>query len=165
MSKELLVKAVYSTDAGSLFERASNFSDLIDATSKISTYYGLPAEPMKEGKTYTTDIRIFGIFRCDNYNITIKKVCSKTLCMESFETNEIVQIWSHRLQIQPTKTGAIWIDHVIMHAGARTPIVSRYAKFMYQHRHKMRGAESVEATLRTACRSLASERPVFYPAE
>ena len=165
MPDELLVKASYYHDADELFERASNFSDLIDVTSRINTYRGLPPVPMEEGKTYNTDIKILVMFRCDNYDININKVCHKELLMESFESNDVVKLWSHRLQIKPTEYGSIWIDRVIINAGRRTPIISRYARFMYQHRHKHRGGHNIEASLRKTCRRVELERPVFYPAE
>lgn len=162
---ELLVRSHYNNNADDLFERATHFSDLLEVTGAISTYAGLPSVQMEAGRTYCTDIRVFGIFKCSNYQIRINKVCHDLKVMESAESNDMVRLWLHRLQISPTKTGSVWTDHVVIDAGKKTPIISRYAKFMYQHRHKTRGGENIEASLSKACRPITPDRPVFYPAE
>ena len=42
MAANLFVKATYTADADVLFKCASDFSDLLHATRKISKYRGLP---------------------------------------------------------------------------------------------------------------------------
>ena len=50
MSAELIVTAHYNHCPDALFQRASNFGDMIEATRKISTYSGLPPVQMEEGE-------------------------------------------------------------------------------------------------------------------
>lgn len=165
MSAELIVTAHYNHCPDALFERASNFGDLIEATRKISTYSGLDAVPMEEGKTYTTDVKVFGILKSAGYRIMVNRLCSNTRLMESYENGDAINLWWHRLQIKPTDTGSMWIDHVIIDAGLKTPFISRYAKYMYQHRHKSRQGTDIKAVLRRPYRHVEVARPNFYPAE
>jgi hypothetical protein len=162
---EITVRAKYTGCADHLFDRASHFSDLIDATSKISTYVGLPSVRMVEGATYKTDIKVFGIFDCKDYHIRVDRLCDQARLMESHEFSESVKFWSHRLHIQPTDDGAVWTDHVVMDAGLMTPILARYARFMYQHRHKQREGVLLEANLKKPVRRIDPKRLHFFPAE
>lgn len=165
MSAELIVTAHYDHCPDALFQRASSFGDMIEATRKISTYSGLPPVQMEEGKTYTTDVKVFGLLKSNGYRIMVNRLCPNIKLMESYEYGDAINLWWHRLQIKPTETGSIWIDHVVIDAGLKTPIISRYAKYMYQHRHKSRRGMDIEAVLRRSYRHVEATRPNFYPAE
>lgn len=165
MPSQILVSARYKMGPDDLFSRATDFRDLMEATRRISTYAGLPLGPMEEGGVYRTDIRIFGLFRCNDYQIRVDRLCQDTRVMESYESNDRVRFWSHRLEIRPEGTGSVWTDHVILDAGALTPVVSRYARFMYRHRHKHRGGSLAQATLSHLPRPIRPEMPIFRPAE
>lgn len=165
MPIQVLVAARYDMAAQSLFDRARSFGDLIEMTRRISVYDGLPDAEMQEGATYRTDIRIFGLVRCNDYEIRVNKICGETLRIETLESNANVRLWSHQIQIKPTETGAIWVDHVILDAGLTTPVVARYARFMYRHRHRTRGGAVIESRLSRTPRSVTPQVPLFHPAE
>lgn len=165
MPIQVLVAAHYPTTAEALFDRARSFADLLEATRKISNYDGLPATDMQEGETYTTNIRILGLVRCNDYQIRVNKICRETLRIETVESNNVVRLWSHHMQMKPTHRGALWIDSVILDAGLMTPVVARYARFMYQHRHRSRAGEVVHATLTRSSRQITPQVPLFHPAE
>ena len=148
-----------------LFDRARSFADLLEATRRISDYDGLPDTEMEEGATYRTDIRIFGLVSCKDYEIRVNKICHDSLRIETLESNDVVRLWSHQIQIKPTEKGALWVDRVILDAGLMTPIVSRYARFMYRHRHRSRQGQIVHARLGRASRSVTPKVPLFHPAE
>lgn len=162
---QVLVAAHYPDAADALFDRARNFADLIEATRKISNYEGLPETEMEEGATYNTNIRILGLVRCNDYRIKVNKVCHASRRVETVESNNVVRLWSHHLQIKPMQDGAIWIDRVILDAGAMTPIVSRYARFMYQHRHRSRNGRVIHATLSKSSRAITPQVPLFHPVD
>jgi ligand-binding SRPBCC domain-containing protein len=165
MPADLLVEAHYADDADAMFKRASSFADMIEATRKISVYRGLPPFPMAEGRCYTTDIKIFGIFKCNDYKIRIENICQNTRRIVSSEFNEKIRSWRHTLEIRPTENGSVWLDRVVIDAGAMTPIVARYAQFMYLHRHKQRNAELIHSSLKKSCRPLSAQLPMFHPAD
>lgn len=165
MPTQVLVAAHYDTAAHSLFERARSLADLIEATRRISAYDGLPPSDMQEGATYRTDIRIFGLVRCRDYEIRVKKVCHDTLTLETLESNANVRLWSHQIQIRPTETGAVWVDRVILDAGLMTPVVARYARFMYNHRHRSRQGVILDSRLSRSSRQITPRVPLFRPAE
>lgn len=165
MPTQVLVAAHYNVTPDSLFDRARSFADLMEATRKISYYDGLPEAEMEEGATYKTNIRILGLVSCKDYEIKVNKICHDSLRVETLESNDVVRLWSHQIQIKPTATGAIWTDRVILDAGLMTPIVSRYARFMYRHRHRSRHGEVIHATLSRSSRQITPQVPIFHPAE
>ncbi|MBD1204733.1 MAG: hypothetical protein H9533_11420 [Rhodobacteraceae bacterium] len=165
MPTQVLVAAHYPQTAESLFDRARSFADLIAATRRISDYEGLPETEMEEGATYTTNIRILGVVRCNDYQIRVNKICTDSLRIETVESNQVVRLWSHHMQIKPTGQGALWIDRVILDAGRMTPIVARYARFMYQHRHRARGGAVTQSALSRSSRAITPQVPLFHPAE
>lgn len=165
MPTQVLVAAKYDISAPSLFDRARSFGDLIEATRRISNYDGLPDSEMQEGAIYKTDIRILGLVNCRDYEIRVNKICHDTLRVETLESNNVVKLWSHQIQIKPTDTGAVWVDRVIIDAGRMTPIVARYARFMYRHRHNSRKGTVLEARLDKSSRAVTPQVPLFHPAE
>lgn len=165
MPVELLVKGCYTSTADALFERACNFSDLIEASRRISKYPDLPAVQMQEGKVYKTDITVLGIFKFPDYQISIDKICPNSRVLETSELCDTVRFWRRRLQIKETVSGATWIDRIVIDAGAKTSIVSRYAKYIYEQQHRNRQAVSVEATLCRSYRSIRPGLPMFLAAD
>ncbi|RKT32791.1 hypothetical protein BXY70_2140 [Roseovarius halotolerans] len=165
MAANLFVKATYTADADVLFKCASDFSDLLHATRKISKYRGLPPVPMVEGAQYATDIRLFGLIGCRNYQIRVDRICKHSRLLETVEFCDRIRSWRHRLQVHSTATGSVWVDHVIIDAGIMTPIVARYARFMYRHRHKARNGTCIETSLTRSTRMVGAELPMFNPAD
>lgn len=165
MTVELIVKGFYPDDARALFERATHFTDLIEATRKISTYNNLPQEQMIEGRCYKTDINVFGLVKYRNWQIRIDKICRNLLTMDTSEFNSSVRVWKHRLQIKPTAGGSVWIDRVTLDAGAMTPVVARYARYMYKSRHATRRATSIDAVLGKSYRAVQPGLPLFQGVE
>ncbi|TNF59619.1 MAG: hypothetical protein EP307_10160 [Rhodobacteraceae bacterium] len=162
---DLTVKARYSDDADAMFDRARSFADLIEATRRISRYDRLPAEDMEPGRTYETDIRIFGMFRSPDYQIRVDALCDETRRIETSEGGKGVRSWRHVLEVHPDGSGSVWIDRVTIDAGAMTPVIARYARFMYRHRHTHRRALEISASLRPACRPANSDLPIFHPVD
>lgn len=163
MPAELLVTAYYSADADTMFEKASSFADMIEVTKKISTYEGLPALPMVQGRTYVTNVKVFGLFESRDYAIRIDTLCKTTRRMQSSEHNDKVKSWKHTLDVVPHGDGSVWTDRVSIDAGAMTPILARYARFMYLHRHKQRQADHVHAQLDKSVRHMLPNVPAFQP--
>lgn len=143
----LLVTATYATQADTLFKSASCLTDVITTMRRLAKYENLPAEPMVEGKTYATNIRVLKVIRNPDYTIRIDRLSHKDRVMISQEGNRRVRSWRHKLEVTPSGTGAIWTDLLEIDAGLMTPLVSWFARFMYLHRHKERGALSARAVL------------------
>ena len=143
----LLVTASYNQDPDLLFTRASSFADMMEVTRKIAIYDNLPKGLMEEGKTYSTDIRVFRLFKNSDFKIRIDRLSFEDRVMISQEGNGIVRTWRHKLEIKPAHSGAVWTDSLEIDAGILTPVVTRFAKFMYLQRHKNRGALEANAEL------------------
>ncbi|WP_050929805.1 hypothetical protein [Aestuariivita boseongensis] len=152
MATELLVTAQYAEDADAMFEKASSFADMIEVTRKISSYEGLPALPMVQGRTYRTNVKVFGLLETKDYAIRIDTLCKTMRRMQSSEHSEKVKSWKHTLDVMPHGEGSIWTDRVCIDAGWSTPLLVRYARFMYLHRHTQRGAQSVTAVIQKSPR-------------
>lgn len=143
----LRVSGHYRTDPETLFERASSFADVMDVTRGIASYEHLPAERMVEGKTYATNIRVLRLFKSSNFKIRIDRLCFKDRIVITHEGNRDVRSWRHKLEVKPSRSGAVWTDTLEIDAGLLTPVVSRFARFMYVRRHKKRGALTTHAVL------------------
>ncbi|MFC2966903.1 hypothetical protein [Acidimangrovimonas pyrenivorans] len=165
MTADLLVTAHYADDADTMFERASSFADLVEMTRGISTYKGLPALPMVAGRTYKTDIKVLGLFRCDGYEIKIQNIDREGRRLQSSESNEKIKSWRHSVEVRPCENGSIWTDRIVIDAGVLTPLVARYAQFMYRYRHRHRKATSIQSVLKRSCRTLDAKLPMFFPAD
>ncbi|MFY9211105.1 MAG: hypothetical protein WAO69_08265 [Aestuariivita sp.] len=163
MAAELLVTAIYAGDPDEMFEKASSFADMIEVTKRISTYEGLPALPMVAGRTYKTNVKVFGLVETKDYAIRIDTLCKQSRRMQSSEHGDKIKSWKHTLDVLPHRDGSVWIDRVSIDAGAMTPILARYARFMYLHRHKHRNAQSASAVLQKAIRVNLPDVPVFHP--
>ncbi len=147
MPARLLVTAKYNEDPDALFKRASSFADMIQATRRIARYDHLPHVTMEQGKTYSTNITVLKLFSTEGYKIRIDRLCFKDRVMISHEGGKNIRSWRHKVDIEPANSGSVWTDVIEVDAGLLTPIVSRFAKFMYLHRHKHRGALSTQAEL------------------
>jgi len=143
----LLVKAHYHNDPDALFAKASSFADVMHVTRRIAKYKHLPPVHMEQGKTYSTDIRVFGVFRYANYKIKIDHVNPYNRMLITHEGNRDVRSWKHRVDVKPSRTGAVWTDYLEIDAGMMTPLACLFARFMYTHRHKQRGASGVRAVM------------------
>ena len=161
MAAELLVTAHYADDADSMFEKASSFADMIEVTKKISTYEGLPALPMVQGRTYKTNVKVFGLFSAKDYAIRIDTLCKTMRRMQSSEHSDSVKSWKHTLDVMPDGEGSIWTDRICIDAGLMTPVLARYARFMYLHRHTQRGALQISANLQRSPRTVLPDVAMF----
>lgn len=164
MSVEMLVKGHYSGGADALFAQASHFSDRLDATGRLLRYTSLPAVRMEQGQSYQTELSALGLFRCKDYRIRIDHLCPQARVMTTIEGGTTIRLWQHHLQIMQTGTQTLWIDRVVIDAGAMTPIVSRFAKFMFLRHHRLRGASTVEASIGKSYRATQTGLPVFQAA-
>ncbi|MEL7256925.1 MAG: hypothetical protein AAFN80_03660 [Pseudomonadota bacterium] len=143
----LLVKAHYHDDPDALFAKASSFADVMHVTRRIAKYKHLPPVRMERGKTYTTDIRVFGVFRYANYKIRIDHMNPLDRVLITHEGNRDVRSWKHRVDVKSSRTGAVWTDYLEIDAGFLTPLACLFARFMYVHRHKQRGAVTTRSVL------------------
>lgn len=165
MTMHIRVSANYPHDPDALFDRATHFDDLINATRKIARYDRLPQGKMVQGRTYDTDISILGLSLCKGYRIYIRKICDTDRVMESSETHETVPVWAHRIKIDQTASGSRWTDEVFIDAGRKTAFVARYAMFMYGLRHRERRGAIDGWKMQTSIRQLRPDLPYFQPAD
>ncbi len=148
MPAELIVTAHYTQDADTLFEKASSFADIFETSPTFLTFDGLPALPMVQCRTYETNLGVLGLFKTHDYAIRIDTLSPVRRRVQSSSQGKGVKTWNHTLDVIPADQGCVWTDHVSIDTGRMTPIYARYARFMYLHRHKRRGAASITSTLR-----------------
>lgn len=164
MAVELFVKAEYPRGADALFETATHFSDLIRTMGRLARYGTLPEVRMEEGRLYRTELAILGIVACPDFTIQIDKLCPDRRVLASRGRCRSVPVWQHHLQISADGSSAVWIDRVVIDAGALTPVISSIAKSMYLHRHKKRGALVASASIGRSYRMITDGVPIFQAA-
>ncbi len=148
MAAELFVTAHYTQDADALFEKASSFADMVETSPTFLTFGDLPALPMVQCRTYETKLDVFGLFKTNDYAIRIDTLSPTRRRVQSSAKGKGVKTWNHTLDVIPDAEGCVWTDQISIDAGRKTPIYARYARFVYLHRHKRRGATSITSTLR-----------------
>ena len=145
--------ALYPGDPDDLFRQAIDFTDMLEAMSGVAAYKGLPSEPVREGATYTTDVTFFGFLKTSGHVIEIEKLDLANRTLQSREYNPAIRQWDHLLTVEPeTGTGparARWTDAVTIDAGWRTPVITRFASFVYRRRHQHRQALEIQTSLRS----------------
>lgn len=165
MGFELAVEATYSEPTETLFEKARSFADMMEVSRPVSVYEGLPAELMQPGSTYVTNVTALGFAKSYDYHIRIDQVCPETKRIETSEWGKGIHHWLHTIEIVPGDKGSIWTDRISIDAGLTTPVLALFARHMYLHRHKRRGAIERLASLRRSRSTNAGGAPLYRPTE
>jgi len=161
MKVNLLVKATYSEPTETLFDKARSFAEMMEVSSPVSVYRGLPAQQMEPGRTYVTDVTALGFAKSYNYHIRIDQICTETKRIETSEWGKGIHNWLHTIQIVSSSTGSTWIDRIGIDGGFRTPALALFARYMYRHRHKERGAVELISSLRRSPRLNNYGAPIY----
>jgi hypothetical protein len=150
MPKRVITTATYSADARDTFQAALDPQELQEAMKGIAVYDGLPDHPMREGDTYHADVTTFRFSKIKGYELHLERVDKDALIMQSREKGGAIKRWDHHLSVLQDGELAVWTDDVVIDAGLLTPIIARFAAFMYRRRHISRSALSIESEVR-AC--------------
>lgn len=149
MPVELVVCAYYPDRADQLFARARSFSETVRVAWPLTCFRGLPPADMIEGRTYVTDISVFGLFRVPGYRIQIETLDPDQRIMQSREGNDKIRSWDHFLCVDTQAYGSRWVDRVTIDAADATPWVAQFARLIYLWRHRCRRAMRVRTQIRT----------------
>ena len=138
------VTARYKSDADTMFQSALRFSEMTDAMAGIATYSGLPANDTAcEGETIVVDVTFWGLFKQKGHTMFIEKLDPVARIIQSRESGNGIKRWDHTLSVHPDGAMTCWTDTVVIEAGWRTPIIARFAAFLYLRRHRHRRAENL----------------------
>lgn len=144
MAKTVTITALYDADPDALFASALCFSEMADAMAGLATYSGLPAsDTAEEGDTIVVDVTLWGLFTQKGHTMFIERLDREARIIQSRESGAGIKRWDHRLSIQPEGPLACWTDTIVIDAGWRTAIVSRFAAYMYARRHRHRRAKAI----------------------
>ena len=141
MAKCVEIVALYDADPDVLFASALSFSEMTDAMAGLATYDGLPESgTVNQGDIITVDVTFWGIFKQKGHRMMIERLDPANRIIQSRETSAAAKQWDHHLSIQPDAGLARWTDTIVIDAGWQTPIVARFARYMYARRHRHRKA-------------------------
>lgn len=147
------ITATHNGDPDEVFAQALQFDALQRAMTGLATYRGFPpgGEPVA-GETYVVDVRLWGLFPVTGHTIEVLKVDRTARVIESHETHRGVKNWDHTLTIAPGQMPgmALWTDRILIDAGWQTPVVARFARYVYCHRHRAQRAQGLRTSLRRA---------------
>ena len=68
--------------------------------------------------------------------------------IQSREHNAQVKRWDHTLSIQPSGTGCIWTDKIVIEADRMEWFTARFSAYVYTRRHRHREAASLDTVVR-----------------
>lgn len=148
MPRHLIVTATYPSDADQTFALACTFDELADAMKGLARYKGLPDGPARHGETYVVDVTLWGFLKTKGHTMFVETLDHANRTIQSREHNPNVKRWDHTLTVQPTETGCVWTDSVVIDAGWNTWGTTLFARMVYTRRHKHRGALSLTAQIK-----------------
>jgi len=158
MSREVTIKGRYLESADQLFECAC-------LAEKVPGPDGSSTDRLQKGGIYYTAMAVGGYFKFRKHQVEVRMICPAARIIESKETDGAMRLWRHRLHIKPMNGGAVWVDRIIIDAGIFTPILARYAKFIYKKRHKRRNVIAVETFVSRSYRAIKPGLPTFQAAD
>lgn len=141
------VTALYDGDPDEIFQNALRFEELTEAMEGFAVYEGLPDEPAREGETYTVDVTFWGILKMRGHTMYIEKLDIPGRLLQSRESGNGIERWDHTLTVESEDGRARWRDRILIDAGWRTPIVTRFARHVYTYRHRHRAALEVRRSI------------------
>jgi hypothetical protein len=142
------ITAHYDTDPDVLFRSALCFSEMTEAMAGLATYSGLPASDTAcEGDTIIVDVTFWGVFKQKNHVLFIERLDPLQRIIQSRESGRGIERWDHNLSIRQQGSLAVWTDMIVIDAGWRTPLIARFAAFLYARRHRHRRAISIRRRL------------------
>jgi hypothetical protein len=145
MTMIVQISARYPGDADAIFASALRFDEMADAMAGLATYAGFPASgTADQGDSFTVDVTFFGFLTVKGHHIHIERIDVPNRIIQSREGAKAVRRWDHELSVQPDGNQVLWTDRVTIDAGWQTPIVARFAAYMYKRRHRFRGALKID---------------------
>ena len=147
MPHAVTLRAVYPQDPDTIFAECLHLGEMKQAMSAIARYDGLPDDEVKAGDTYTVDVVMWGFLRTKNHVMHVESLDRDARVLQSREHNPSVARWDHTLTLEPHPEGALWTDHIILDARWQTPFTARFCRYVYSHRHRVRGALSLTRTI------------------
>lgn len=146
-ARVLTVSAFYPRDADTVFAEAIDIPAMIHATRGLATYKGLPDGAFQEGHSYETYVTVFKWMHNPHYQIHVERLDPATRLMQSREQGRAIEQWDHTLTVTPKGNGAIWSDRIFVECGLLTGYMVRVGRHLYKHRHRMRAATQITATI------------------
>jgi hypothetical protein len=148
MAMTVEITAYYDADPDALFRSALYFSEMAEAMSGVATYSGLPtSDTACEGDTIIVDVTFWGVFKQKGHTMFVERLDPAERVIQSRELGNRIRRWDHSLSGQPDGALAMWKDVVVIDTGWRTPIIARFAAFVYARRHRHRKAISLKRRL------------------
>ena len=148
MVTEVFITARYQADADTVFAQALHLAEMKDAMSGIATYKGLPDGVVTQGDEFRVDVTLWGFLKTKGHVIKVETLDKTARILQSREHNPSVKHWDHTLSVQPSESGCLWTDRVIIDAGWNTFGTALFAKYVYSKRHRHRNALNATAELR-----------------
>ena len=143
MLRRIITVATYKANARDTFLAAMDMRELAEAMSGIAHYEGLPERPLEQGDTCVVDITTFKVFKTKGYEMFMEYLDKEACVLQSREKGGPIQMWDHHLSIRQEGEMAIWVDDVTINVGLITPVMARFAAYMYRRRHKFRKALNI----------------------
>lgn len=142
----ILVEATYDADADDTFQAALVPSEMQDAMKGLATYKGMPEGPIAQGDTFHVTVTFLGAVGM-LHEMHVERLDPVSRTIQSRESNAMVQRWDHTLRINPTASGCVWRDTIVLDAGRMTPLSARMCRYVYARRHRKRRALGIRTLI------------------
>lgn len=89
------------------------------------------------GKEFKFNLKIFGFIPMGIHTIKVNDFNYDDLIIQTYESNKMVPIWNHRIELFPIDNeNTQYTDIIELNAGIFTKIVKLWSKLFYTHRQR-----------------------------
>lgn len=151
MSQPVVVTHDYAATPEMVWHVATDFACFAEAMKGVATFEGMPETgTLAGGDVFDVKVRLFGWMPPMDYRMELAAFDPVGHSFRSVESGGSIRRWEHVLTVAPTKTGARLTDTITIDAGAMTPLMRLWAKFVYRRRHAPR-VRMLERITQEAC--------------
>ena len=138
MKDQFSISQAYPVPAADLWAAATDFAMLAEVCRPLITFEGLPEGRCQPGMEMDVKLRVFGVLPAQDYHMAIAHLDDAGMEVQSEERGAGVKSWRHHIRVIETPDGSQLTDTLEIDAGLLTPVIGRWARIFYHHRHRRR---------------------------
>ncbi|MWD28844.1 hypothetical protein E0K89_015290 [Aquicoccus sp. SCR17] len=124
----------YPVSPDRLWQLATDLDALAEVSGGMVQFRGMPSGRVREGQVIDVEVSLLGLFPWRPYRMRVISCDDAARRLVSEEEGMGVELWRHSLSVTGEEGAARLIDEIEIEAGWKTPIVARWARFLYARR-------------------------------
>ena len=139
MRRTVSVSFSYAAPPEKVWRINTTFDTFRKLMARVARFDGFPARgSLQQGAVYDVGVRLFGCLPAFAYRIEMLELDAARFHFRSRESGGVIRDWRHVSDIVPDGTGCRLTDTVDADAGALTPLLPPFIRFVFHSRHAPR---------------------------